>query len=170
MEWWIYVVVIGGIIVVYFTSALIIRALMVKAQKKCNALLEKITPIERARFDKIVEVKLAMENDGRHLPKNMVETTLDQEREFSQIPVDIQKVKSVDDFLILYYIKYLKEKNLKIKYQQQLETLEAIIYSKPEDKDYPYYEYNKAALKYNSYLNMGFLNPFRAGREMAPTL
>ena len=170
MDWWIYVVVIGGIIVVYLTSAFIIRFFMMKAKKKCEALLEKVIPLERDRFDMILEVKNKMENDGRHLPKNMVESTLELEKAYQEVPVDIQKVKSIDDFLLLYYIRYIKEKNLKEKYQAELATLESLVYDNVESDKYPYKEYNNATLKYNAYLNMGFINPFRSGCYPYPTL
>ena len=169
-NWWIYVIVVVAIIAIYLIAALIIKLFMNGAQKKCFALLDGIAPKERERFEHILNTKNTMENDGRHLPKNLVETTSETEKEFQKVPVDIAKVKGMDDFLILYYRKYLKEKRLLDKYGELDKKLEEVSYMDIEDKNSIYYAYNKAALKYNAYLNMGFLNLFRGNAPKAPTL
>ena len=169
-NWWIYLIVIVSIIAVYLISALIIKLFMNRAQKKCFTLLNSIAPKERERFEQILNTKNTMENDGRHLPKNLVETTLEAEREFNKVPVDIAKVKGMDDFLILYYRKYLKEKRLLDRYAELDKKLEEVSYMDIENKNSIYYNYNQAALRYNAYLNMGFLNIFRGDAPKAPTL
>lgn len=170
MNWWIYAIVIGGIIIVYLLTGLIIKLLMRKAQKRAFTLLEQLLPKERERFEVIYNTKLTMENDGRYLPKNLTETIEKTKKEFENVPVDMSIVKGYDDFLIIYFRKYISEKRLMEKYRDLDSKLEAILYTSLEDKSSPYYEYNKAALKYNSYLNMGVLNIFRGKAIKAPTL
>ncbi len=170
MDWWIYVVVFGGLILVYLCSAWIIHMLMKNAQKKAYALFEQIIPKEKERYEVILKAKKTMEDDGRFLPKNMVESTLEVEKEFEKIPVDLAKVKGMNDFLIIYYCKYIKEKKLLGKYASLDQELNSNLYTDSNDRHSPYYAYNKAVLKYNSYLNMGFLNPFKGNAQRYPTL
>lgn len=170
MNWWIYVIVFAGIIGIYLLSALVIYLLMKNAQKKAYALYEKMIPVEKERYDKILKAKKRLEDDGRFLPKNMVESTSEVEKEFAKIPVDLSKIKGMNDFLILYYRKYLQQKRLLPKYPNMDAELEKQIFLDSEDKNSPYYLYNKATLKYNAYLNMGFLNPFRGKARRLPTL
>lgn len=170
MEWWMYVIIFGGIIAVYFIGCLIIYFLTKNAQKKVDSYINNVIGKEKERFDIILNLKNQMEEDGRFLPKNMVETTMQVEEEFKKIPVDISKIKGSDDFLIIYYRKYLKEKKLLTKYGEKDKLLESITYMDPNDKLSPYYNYNKAAIKYNSYLGMGFMNPFGRNSIKAPIL
>lgn len=155
---------------IYLLTGFIIKTLMRKAQKKVFILLEEVLPKERERFDVIYNTKMTMENDGRHLPKNLTETVDKTKQEFEKVPVDISVVKGYDDFLIIYFRKYISEKRLIDKYKNLDAELEKITYSSLDDKSSPYFEYNKAALKYNSYLNMGILNIFRGNASKAPTL
>lgn len=169
-NWWIYVVVFAGIILVFLFSAFIVKLLMNKAYKKAYALFVNMSTVEKERYDLIIKVKTTMENDGRFLPKNMVESTLEVEKEFEKIPCQIEKIKGMNDFLIIYYSKYIQEKKLMNKYESLEKELMSKLYSDPQDKTSPYYEYNKAALKYNAYLNMGFINVFKGGAQRLPTL
>jgi hypothetical protein len=170
MDWWIYVIVIGSLIAVYFLSAFILRLITKSAQKKALALYEQVIPNEKKRYELVLNAKKRMEEDGRYLPKNMIESTLEVQKEFERIPPDIAKIKGMDDFLIIYYCKYIKEKKLLEKYSDMEQELQASLYIDPQDKKSPYYLYNKASLKFNSYLNMGFINPFRGGMTRLPTL
>lgn len=170
MNWWIYAIVFGGIIAVYLLSALIIRLLMNKASKKAHALYDKMIPVEKDRYDVILQAQKKLEDDDRHLPKNMVESTMDVQKEFEKIPCDIATIKGMNDFLIVYYRKYIKEKRLLPRYPEIDAKLESKLFLNPESKESPYYDYNKAVLKYNSYLNMGFLNLFRGKAQRLPTL
>ncbi len=170
MNWWIYVIVFGSLIAVFLISALIIKLLMNNAYKKAYALFQEVTPKEKERYDLILKAKKTMEDDGRFLPKNMVESTMEVEKEFEKIPADIAKIKGMNDFLIIYYCKYMKEKKLLGKYQDIEQELNAALHADPQDKRSPYYNYNKAAIKYNAYLNMGFINVFRGRAQRLPTL
>ena len=170
MEWWVYLIVFAGLIGVWLLSALVIYLLMKKAQKKAYLLFDKLIPKEKERYQIILKAKDRMEKDGRFLPKNMIDSTMDVDKEFQKIPCDISKIKGMDDFLIIYYRKYIKEKKLLGKYHDIDMELEAAVYLDPSDKKSPYYEYNKAALKYNAYVNMGFLNIFRGKAQRLPTL
>ena len=116
-NWWIYLVVIVGIILVYLLTGLITYLLTKSARKKAMTLLDKVIPEERKRLDLILETRDTMIKDGRFLPKNMTDTTKQVEDEFAKIPVDVAHIKGMDDFLIVYYRKYLKEKRLLGKYQ-----------------------------------------------------
>ena len=170
MNWWIYVIVFGALIAVFLISALIIRLLTKSAYKKANALYQEVTPKEKERYELILKAKKTMEDDGRFLPKSMIESTMEVEKEFQKIPCDISKVKSMNDFLIIYYSKYIHEKKLLGKYDSVDQELNAHLYADPQDKNSPYYQYNKAALKYNAFLNMGFINIFRGKSQRMPTL
>lgn len=170
MEWWVYVIIFAGLIAVWLLSSLVVYQLMKKAQKKAYLLFDKVIPKEKERYQVILKAKDRMEKDGRFLPKNMVDSTMEVDKEFQKIPCDIAKIKGMDDFLVIYYRKYIKEKKLSGKYHDIDMELEACIFLDPSDKRSPYYEYNKAALHYNAYVNMGFLNLFRGKAKLLPTL
>ena len=55
-------------------------------------------------------------------------------------------------------------------YAELDKKLEEVSYMDLENKNSIYYNYNQAALRYNAYLNMGFLNIFRGDAPKAPTL
>lgn len=171
-NWWIFVLVIVGVIALYLLVCFIVYLLMKRAQKKVAKEMEALVPKERERFEVILDVRDAIENDNRHLPKQMLDDTREVEELFQKVPVDLKEVKGRDDFLILYYRKYLKEKGLLSRpgYKELDKKLENIVYLKGDEKDSPYYRYNKAALHYNAYLSMGGFNIFRGKAAPAPVL
>lgn len=170
MQWWVYVIVFAALIAIYLLTALIIYLLMKKAYKKAKVELDKIIPYEKERYETILKVKTTLENEGRFFSKNIIETTEDVEKQFSKIPVDIAKIKNQNDFLVIIYRKYIKEKRLLAKSKDLDQELENILYIDPSDKSSPYYPYDKAAMKYNSYVNMGMFNIFRGRSKQLPTL
>lgn len=173
-NWWIYLVVILAVIALYFLFTFILYLLMKRAQKKAFKLLDTILPYEKEKFDMIIKARNKLKEDGRFLPKNILEVIDKDEKLFLQIPVNIQEVKGQSDFIIMYLDKYLKEKKLiqKDDYKKMDDELNSYLYMNPEDKTSPYYQYNKKAMSYNAYLGMGALAVFsiRRKNQSAPIL
>ncbi len=167
--WWVYVAIIVGILVLYLGAAFVTYLLMKSAKKKCRNEFDRLVPYERERLDLIVEVRDALIQDERHLPKNLLDSIKADEDCFAKAPADIRTAKGQSDFLIIYLRKYLKEKNLlkQEKYQTFDQRLEKHLWLDPEDKASPYLAYNKRALRYNSYLGMTILAIFGNGKNSA---
>lgn len=172
MQWWIYLVIIVGVLAVYFFTAFIIYLLMKRAKKKAYQEMEKVIPYEKEKYDLISEVIKTMQDDGRFLQKNLLDSYEDLGKTFDKVPFEIATAKNQNDFMILYLRKYLKEKNLLRKevYQKLDERLSKAIYLDPSEKNSPYYLYNKKASRYNAFLSMGMFNIFRGSNAPAPTL
>ncbi len=168
--WWIYVVVIVGVIAIYFISGAIVHFLMKGAKKKAYAELEKIIPYEKTRFEEIEASIKHMQDDGRFLPKNMIDCLNTVNDSFSKVPVDVASIKNQNDFLIMYIRKYLADKHIVEKYKDIDEKLEKHLYLDPSSKTSPYHTYNKKAAHYNAYLGMGIFNIFRGSNTSAPIL
>ncbi len=168
--WWIYIVVIVGVIALYLISGAIVHFLMKGAKKKAYAELEKVIPYEKERFDEISSSIHTMQDDGRFLPKNMIECLNTIDESFKKVPVDVSSVKNQNDFLILYIRKYLSEKRIVEKYKSIDEKLEKLLFLDPSSKSSPYHTYNKKAAHYNAYLGMGIFNIFRGNNTAAPIL
>ncbi len=168
--WWIYIVVIVGVIALYLISGAIVHFLMKGAKKKAYAELEKVIPYEKERFDEISSSIHTMQDDGRFLPKNMIECLNTIDESFKKVPVDVSSVKNQNDFLILYIRKYLSEKRIVEKYKSIDEKLEKLLFLDPSSKTSPYHTYNKKAAHYNAYLGMGIFNIFRGDNTAAPIL
>jgi len=171
-NWWIYVIVLVALFAFYFLICFVVYLLMKHAQKKASRALEALVPKERDRFEVILDTRDALENKGRHLPKNMIDDTNAVQELFQKVPVSMKDVKGRDDFLILYYRKYLKEKRLLADPEGKAldQKLASILYENSEDKSSPYYSYNKLAIRYNAYLSMGAFNIFRGKAASAPIL
>lgn len=166
-DWIIVILVVIGLILLYFLSAGIVFLLMKRAKNKTFKLLEDILPLEQKRFDSIIKLKTSLEEDGRVLPKNLREALETAEKAFQKIPVDYVELKGNNDFLIMYFRKYLSEKRLlnKEAYQTFDKELEKNLFLDPTDKTSPYYEYNKKASVYNAYLGMTILALFGIRRR-----
>ena len=160
MEWYTYIIIIVAIIALYFLISLVIYFLAKKAQKKVIQEIEAVIPKERERFEMAKTFYNKMVEDGRHLPKNMIDVTNEIESLFQKVPVEIMEVKPKDDFVIMYYKKYVEEKGLKNKYPEYYAVLDKILYFDNKDPDLPYRAYNRAALKYNSTINITLFNIF----------
>lgn len=171
-NWWIYVLILVGLLAIYFLINLIVYLMMKSAQKKAYKQLDALVPKERDRFEVILDTRDALENIGRHLPKNMLDDTASVQELFQKVPVSLKDVKGRDDFLILYYRKYLKEKRLLAdpKMKELDNKLAAVLYDDPDDKNSPYYAYDKAAMRYNAFVSMGAFNIFRGRAGLAPIL
>lgn len=161
-NWWIYLIIIAGLIVVYLIIAFITSLFMKRAYKKAVIEYEKLHSYEKERFDFLLSVINEMKNDGRFLPKSLLETMQKEEDSFKQIPPDLASIKSQSDFMNMYLRKYLKEKRLlnQEKYLELDRKLESSLFLDPSDKTSPYYIYNKKASHYNAYLGMLFVNLF----------
>lgn len=147
---------LGILIVGFLISSLITIQLMKKAQKKAFDSLDSLVAYERNRFDGIKEIADYLDQSNRLHAQSIIDTIKKQEEAFSSDTIDMQNVKVTDDFLVIYFQKYIKEKNLSKKspYDEYLKKLSEELTIDPEDKEHPYYKYNKLALKYNSYANM----------------
>ena len=175
MKWWGYLLIFVVLIAMYLLCVLVTYLLMKGAKKKAFQALDQMIPIEQNRFALVEEVVQAMKDDGRILPKNLLEQVESEGKDFQKTPLDLQGLKGRTDFLILYLRKYLKEKRLlskSEKYQEYDKKLESSIYLDPQDKNSPYYHYNKVASRYNAYLGMTTLSLFgiRGKNPQAPIL
>ena len=170
MKWWVYAIIIVGVLAFYLLSALIVRLLMNEAKKKAVIEYEKVIPYEKARMDEINNAIKTMQDDGRFLPKNMIECLETINKSFDAVPVDVSSIKNQNDFMILYIRKYLKEKRIAEKYKSIDEKLESLLFLDPSSKKSPYSVYNKKAGRYNAYLGMGYFNLFRGSNTSMPIL
>ncbi len=166
-EWVIVILVVVGLIALYLISAGIVYLLMRNAKKKTFAALENIVPLEQTRLDLILQTKSSIEEDGRVLPKNLHDAVEIAEKTFQKIPINYVEIKGNNDFLIMYFRKYLSEKKLLNKelYKNLDKKLEENLYLDPTDKTSPYYDYNKKASHYNAYLGMTLLALFGIRRR-----
>lgn len=164
MAWWIYVVILVGILLIYFLTGFVMYLLELREKKKTFQELDKLIPYERDRLEIVLDTRDALENDGRHLPKNLTDAIAEDQDFFTQVPPSIEKAKGQTDFLILYLRKYLKEKGFlkQEKYQELDKKLEKNLFLDPSDKNSPYKKYNDHAYRYNAYLGMMTLALFNS--------
>lgn len=151
---------LGILIVGFLLGSLITIQLMKKAQKKAFSTLDDLVSYERNRFEDIKEIADYLDQSNRLHAQSIIDTIKKQEEAFSSDTIDMQNAKVTDDFLVIYFIKYIKEKNLSKKepYDEYLKKLTEELTIQIDDKEHPYYKYNKLALKYNSYANMRTAN------------
>lgn len=166
-EWVIVIIVLVGLFIVYLIAAAIVLFLMKAAKKKAFSMLNQIIPIEQKRFDLINKTVNELKNDGVFPPKNLIETLKDAEKDYQLAPLDISIIKGKNDFLIMYLHKYLSEKKYfkQDKYLSLDKELESNLFLDPNDRNSPYYQYNKKAAYYNAYLNMMVLSIFGVRRR-----
>lgn len=173
-EWIIVIIVIVCIIVLYLLSALILYLLMKRAMNKAYDALMALVPYEQERMDLIVQTKERLLDDHYHLSDEMCELVESNNALLKTPPVDVGKVKSQTDFLIMYFTKFLREKKVAKKdssYAETSEKLLKMLHLNDDLKSSPYGKYDKLAFRYNSYLNMIILAPFvRRKFQNAPIL
>lgn len=164
MDWWIYLLILLGVIALWFILSIILFFAMKSAQRKAYNELDKVAPFERDRYDFFVEVITKLEDSGRHLPKSLTELQKSLERAFAKIPVDVNEIKGQNDFMDIYLKKYLDEKGFskKEEFKSYCEKLNQMLWIDPADKNSPYYKYNKLASRYNSLNGMLLLRIFTA--------
>ena len=161
-SWVIVIIVILALILVYLFSAFILFLLMKRAMKRAYDALMDLLPYEDERMKLVSSTKEKLLNDNYHLSDEMCEATENNLKLLKETPVDVSKVKNQTDFLLMYYMKFLKEKKL---IQKKPE------YIKDELKNSPYGKYDKLAFRYNSYLGLVILAPFvRRKYQNAPIL
>lgn len=162
-------VIIGVVIVVWLLSSFVMILLMKKAQKKAFKALDDLVPEEKKRFLKIKEFADLLVKEKRLKRGNILDAVHEQEVLFSGERIDMAKAKATNDFLVLYFRKYMKEKRLKDKdpYKDYYELFQNDIHIDPDDKKNPYRSYNKIAMRYNSYLNMTLVRSY-ANRKHYP--
>lgn len=172
---WIWIVVTLAIVIaVYLLSELVLFLLMRSSMKKAFHALDELVPFERERSKKIDTIYQTLK-DGKRINNRSMEELLESNKDIlSQSSIDMQKLKSQDDFLILYLLKFMKEKKLKQReeYSPLYKELEAISYPDPKANDFPYKRYNDLALRYNSYTGMGMLRSIASRKKYlaAPVL
>lgn len=172
--WVIIILVVLALVAVYLISALILFLLMKRAMKKAYDALMALLPYEDERMKLVLDVKERLLNDNFHLSEEMCEATENNCKLLQETPVDVSKVKNQTDFLLMYYMKFLKEKKLVAKsaeYKELYDTMLSKLHLKDELKNSPYGKYDKLAFRYNSYLGMIILAPFvRRKYQNAPIL
>lgn len=173
-SWVIVIIVILALILVYLFSAFILFLLMKRAMKRAYDALMDLLPYEDERMKLVSSTKEKLLNDNYHLSDEMSEATENNLKLLKETPVDVSKVKNQTDFLLMYYMKFLKEKKLiqkKPEYKEIYDKMLAELHLKDELKNSPYGKYDKLAFRYNSYLGLVILAPFvRRKYQNAPIL
>ncbi len=172
----IWVVVIIAVVLIVFLISFFMTLLFVKKfQKKAYQALDDLVPFEKERFEKIHKVYDYLITEKKLNASNnpIKEIIQDQQIIFSGNSIAMDKAKANDDFLVLFLMKYMKEKSLKNKdsFKECYKTLEENDYMQ-ERKESPYYKYNKIALRYNSLSSMMTIQGYcqRKGYLKAPIL
>lgn len=173
-SWLIVIIVIVCLVLLYLLSALVLFLMMKRAMDKAYDALVALVPYEKERMAAILKVKERLQSDGYHLSDEMVELTENNQKLLEEKPVDVSKVKSQTDFLIMYYTKFIKEKKVAkkdISYEKESTDLLKMLHLHDDLKTSPYGKYDKAAFRYNSYLGLIILAPFvRRKYQNAPIL
>ena len=173
-SWVIVIIVILALILVYLFSAFILFLLMKRAMRRAYDALMDLLPYEDERMKLVSSTKEKLLNDNYHLSDEMCEATENNLKLLKETPVDVSKVKNQTDFLLMYYMKFLKEKKLiqkKPEYKEIYDKMLAELHLKDELKNSPYGKYDKLAFRYNSYLGLVILAPFvRRKYQNAPIL
>ena len=150
-EWIIVIIVIVCIIVLYLLSALILYLLMKRAMNKAYDALMALVPYEQERMDLIVQTKERLLDDHYHLSDEMCELVESNNALLKTPPVDVGKVKSQTDFLIMYFTKFLREKKVAKKdssYADTSEKLLKMLHLNDDLKSSPYGKYDKLAFRF----------------------
>lgn len=158
---WIAIIVFIAIIIVTFIALQIVMYFLLKSNmKKAFASLDNLVPIEKERFNKIKDIYNQLLKLNRINNEEIKELVAIQENNLNLERLDMQIFKGNNDFLIMYLLRLLKEKKLKLKEPFCLmnETLESISYFESKDKDTPYYKYNKIANRYNTFASMSLVS------------
>lgn len=137
---------------------------MKSSMKKAFDELDKLVDVEKNRFIKIKEIYFALNKTHKVMNDSINELINNQEDIIKEQRIDMEKLKNQDDFIVMYLLKFMKEKKLKMKdnYSDLYKELESISYFEKEDKTTPYYTYNKKANRYNTFAKLSFVsNIFR---------
>jgi hypothetical protein len=176
MQPWVWIViVISSLIVIYALATLITWFLMKSLQKRTFKALDELVPYEKNRFTKIKEIAQAL-NEEHRIPKNSsINDTLKlQEIILSGSRIDMNRVKSQNDFLLIFLKKALKEKGLRFKepFATYDKDVDRMIDPDSSKDSSPYYQYNKLAYKYNAYLGMMLIRAIAIRKQVpnAPIL
>lgn len=173
-EWIIVVIIIVVLIVVYIISGFIISHLTKKAEQKVFDEMAKLAPYENERISLIKKVATDLKERNYGFPKQFSELIAETEEIMTTRPIDIAKAKGNNDFLLIYFQKYLTEKKLlsqKI-FADDLDEMKSHLFLDSKIKENPYNKYNKAANQYNAFFGLILFSPFlrRRDREHAPIL
>ena len=158
---WVWIVVFIAIIIgSIFLLQIVLYFLMKRAMKITFSELDKLVPLEKERFNKIKENYFALNKNHRITNESIKELIMSQDELVKSERIDMQQYKNQNDFLIMYLLKFMKEKKLKMKdeYSPIYKELESISYFEVKDKSTPYYSYNKKANRYNTLANLSFVS------------
>lgn len=173
-NWIVIIIVIAALIVLYLLSALILYLLMKRVMGKAYDALMALVPHESQRLQAIEDLQKKIRDDNYRLSDEMVELCQNTRKILDTKPVDVAKAKGQIDFLLMYHIKFIKEKRLVQKregYKEIVDKLTAGLHLKDDLKNSPYGRYDKLAMRYNAYLGMFVLAPFVRGKyKNAPIL
>ena len=149
-------VVIGSIIILQ----VVLYFFMKRAMKKAYTYLDGLVPVEKERYQKIKNAYFTLNKTHYISNDSIKELIKEQEVLSSEERVDMQKLKGQNDFLVMFLLKFMKEKKLKMKdnYSPIYKELESISYFESKDKSTPYYKYNKAANVYNALATLSFVS------------
>ncbi len=161
-SWVIVIIVVCCLIVFYIITGFIVRFLLKRAQNKVYDEMAKVAPTEDTRLSVIKEVVKTLNEHKYFFPKQFSDLIEETDAIMTTRPIDVVQAKNNNDFLIMYFRKYITEKKLDRQqvFKECLDTLNANFFDKPSDKNSPYYRYNKAALRYNAYFGLLLYIPF----------
>lgn len=173
MNAWI-ILLIGmlALLALYLLAALIVHFILKREEKLLIEEVGKVVPIEKDRISKIDEVASKIK-EVSFLPKNITNALEEVKRESLKEEPDIFDMKNKSDFLVLYFKKFIYQKNSKInkeKADELQEELDKLITKDTMSKDSPYYSYNKRANKFNAIIGMSYLMVFSKNRFNRATI
>ena len=160
--WLTIIILIAVLLVVYLLSAFILSLFLKRYDKKMTAELAKLLPYERERVNYLVSVKDSLLLDKKKISEELLELLRDNSSLCESVNPDVAKIKGQNDFLSIYFIKIIKDKNLhkkEEKYKDIVKRLESQLYDENK-KDSPYKSYNKYAMRFNAIKSMTLVNLF----------
>ncbi len=173
-QWIIVVIIVVSLIAVYVISGILVAHLTKKAENKVYDEMAKIAPYENERLDLIKKIASTLKERNYGFPKQFSDLINETDEIMSTRPIDIAKAKGNDDFLLIYFKKYLTEKRLTSQtiFADYLNEIQNHLFLDNKTADNPYSRYNKVASRYNAYFGLILFSPFikRKNRESAPFL
>ena len=158
---WIWIVVFIAIIIgTILIFQVVIYFFMKRSMRKAYLALDKLVPFEKERYNKIKEVYFSL-NKTHHIANDSIrELIQNQDIISTEERVDMQKLKNQNDFLLMFLLKFMKDKKLKMKdaYSSTYKELESISFFDTKDKTTPYFKYNKIANVYNALATISFVS------------
>ena len=149
-------VIIGSILLLQVVLYFLMKHYMKKAYLK----LDELVPIEKERYNKIKNAYFLL-NKSHHIANDSIRELIQKQDVIaSGERVDMQEFKNQNDFLVMFLLKFMKERKLKMKdnYSPTYKELESISYFESKDKTTPYYKYNKVANAYNALASLSFVS------------